>query len=99
MLWAFLIPQTSRAYSTTASWRPRQRPRKGMLFSRAYLIARILPSTPVLPNPPGTMIPSASSRAERLPWSFSNCLESIHWICGVLWLCQAACFMASMTET
>ena len=32
---------------------PKQIPRKGILFSLAYLIAAILPSVPLLPNPPG----------------------------------------------
>ena len=38
---------------------PRQIPKNGILFSLAYFIARILPSIPRIPNPPGTTIPSA----------------------------------------
>ena len=34
-----------------------------MLFSRAYLMQAILPSVPRAPKPPGTMMPSAPSRA------------------------------------
>ena len=50
-------PQTLRANSTTASWKPRHMPRKGMCFSRAHLIASIMPSVPRIPKPPGTSIP------------------------------------------
>ena len=32
---------------------PKQIPRKGILFSLAYLMAEILPSVPLLPKPPG----------------------------------------------
>ena len=44
--------------SMAASCMPKQIPKYGILFSRAYLIAKILPSEPLLPNPPGTSIPS-----------------------------------------
>ena len=36
---------------------PKQIPKKGIFFSLAYLIAAILPSVPLLPNPPGINIP------------------------------------------
>ena len=55
-------PHTLRANSTAASCIPKQIPKNGTLFSRAYLIVVILPSTPRSPNPPGTRIPSASLR-------------------------------------
>ena len=55
------MPHTLRANSITADCMPRHRPRYGILFSRAYWIVRILPSTPREPNPPGTMIPSTPS--------------------------------------
>ena len=53
-------PSTLRAYSITVHCIPRQMPRKGILCSRAYLIAAILPSTPLDPKPPGTKMPSIS---------------------------------------
>ena len=58
VLLASVRPATWRAYSTTASCMPRQMPRNGTLFSRANWIARILPSTPRLPKPPGTRMAS-----------------------------------------
>ena len=56
--WAPVRPQTWRANSTTAICIPRQMPRKGTLFSRAYRMAAIFPSTPRLPKPPGTRTPA-----------------------------------------
>ncbi len=63
--WAPVMPHTFRANSTTASCIPRQMPRKGILFSRAYRMASILPSMPRFPKPPGTKMPwtPASSRS------------------------------------
>ncbi|WVZ03798.1 hypothetical protein V8G54_024604 [Vigna mungo] len=43
----------------TAICIPKQMPRNGTLFSRAYFAARIFPCTPLSPNPPGTRIPLA----------------------------------------
>ena len=60
ILWASRKPTTSRANSTIDNCIPRQRPRNGILFSLAYLIAAILPSIPRLPKPPGTRIPETS---------------------------------------
>jgi hypothetical protein len=48
-----------RANSITAICMPKQMPRYGMLFSRAYFAARIFPWTPLSPKPPGTNTPSA----------------------------------------
>ena len=50
--------RTWRANSMTAICIPRQRPRYGTPFSRAYCAARILPSMPRAPKPPGTRMPS-----------------------------------------
>ena len=41
---------------------PRQIPKYGMLFSLAYLQAKIIPSIPLSPNPPGTKTASAFLR-------------------------------------
>ena len=52
-----------------------------MLFSRAYLIAKILPSTPRSPKPPGTRIPlQPANTSERSTSSFSNVSELTHLI-------------------
>ena len=47
------IPRTPRAYSITASWNPKQSPRNGTRFSRAWVMARIFPSNPPAPEAPG----------------------------------------------
>mmetsp|Transcript_3289 Transcript_3289/g.12721 ORF Transcript_3289/g.12721 Transcript_3289/m.12721 type:complete len:282 (+) Transcript_3289:477-1322(+) len=52
-------PRTFRAYSITIHCIPRQIPRYGTLFSRAYLAAIIFPSVPRPPKPPGTKMPCA----------------------------------------
>ena len=56
-----VMPATWRANSATATCSPRQRPKKGTPFSRAYFTDMILPSMPRTPKPPGTRMPSASS--------------------------------------
>lgn len=56
-LFASCNPKTFRAYSITAICRPKQIPKKGILFSRAYFATLILPSVPRDPKPPGTKIP------------------------------------------
>ena len=56
------MPQTLRAHSTTASWKPRQIPRYGTFCSRAHLTASIIPSVPRSPKPPGTRIPLVEIR-------------------------------------
>ncbi len=62
-------PSTSRANSMTAICRPRQMPKKGIFRSRAWRTARILPSVPRTPKPPGTRMASTASSAERSPSS------------------------------
>ena len=54
---AFLIFNTFRENSITASCNPRQIPKKGTLFKRAYFIAFSFPVMPLSPKPPGTIIP------------------------------------------
>lgn len=48
---------TYLANSITATCRPRQIPKNGLRFSRHHLHASILPSTPLVPKPPGTITP------------------------------------------
>ena len=52
-------PITFLANSMTAVCIPRQMPRYGTLFSLANCAARIFPSMPRFPKPPGTSMPSA----------------------------------------
>ena len=59
-------PQTWRANSDTATCMPRQMPRYGIRCSRATRHARILPSEPRDPKPPGTRTPSTESSRPRL---------------------------------
>ena len=54
-------PTTWRANSETATCIPRQMPRYGICASRATRQARILPSQPREPKPPGTSTPSTCS--------------------------------------
>ena len=55
---AFSILQTFLANSITANCIPKQSPKNGILFFRQNSIVFIFPSTPLLPNPPGTIIPA-----------------------------------------
>ena len=61
------MPATWRANSATAICMPRQMPRYGTPFSRAYLAAWILPSMPRSPKPPGIRIPSHCSSSSTDP--------------------------------
>ncbi len=59
-------PTTWRANSETATCMPRQMPRYGMRRSRATWHARILPSQPREPKPPGTSTPSTLSSSSAV---------------------------------
>ena len=56
------MPARLRAASITAICMPKQMPKYGTLRSRANCAARILPSAPRSPKPPGTRMPWTSSR-------------------------------------
>ena len=56
------MPQRLRAASTTAICMPKQIPKYGTCRSRANCAARILPSAPRWPKPPGTRMPLTCSR-------------------------------------
>ena len=88
---------TSLANSTIESCIPRQRPRNGILFSLAYLIACILPSIPRSPNPPGTRIPDTSERISDT-LSAVTVSESTHFIVTSHELATPPCLSASTTE-
>jgi len=62
--------QTFLANSMTAHCKPRQIPKKGILFSLTYLIAAIFPSIPREPKPGPTSIPS-------IPWRISAMFSSV----------------------
>ena len=66
------MPARSLATSMTMHCRPRQRPRTGILCSRAYLMAPILPSMPRTPKPPGMRIPSTPSSWPAASSGFSQ---------------------------
>ena len=53
--------QPLRANSMQAVCMPRQIPKYGTFFSRAYRIAISMPSIPRFPKPPGTRMPSYPS--------------------------------------
>ena len=59
---ASLMPTRLRAASRHAICMPKQMPKYGTLRSRANLAARILPSEPRSPKPPGTRMPLTPSR-------------------------------------
>ena len=71
------MPQTWRANSITAHCMPRQIPRNGIFFSRAYWATRIFPSMPRLPNPGHIKMPVASSKWRPIP-SRSTSSASTH---------------------
>lgn len=77
---ASFIPQTFLANSMVASCIPKHKPKNGIFFTLAYSIALIMPSTPLLPNPPGTMIPFVFLNILDKSVSFSNASESIQLI-------------------
>jgi hypothetical protein len=62
------MPQTLRAYSMTATWKPRQMPRNGTRFDRAHAAALIMPSVPRLPKPPGMRMPVAEQTECHASW-------------------------------
>ena len=71
-VFASLRPSTFLANSITVQCIPKQMPRNGILFSLAYWTAIILPSTPLVPKPPGTMIPSMPANAFSTPVSSTS---------------------------
>ena len=83
-------PKTSLAYSTTAICIPKQIPKNGTLFSLAYFIVWILPSIPLLPNPPGTTIPSYFCRTSFafslvIFSEFTNSTLTFTWFANPAW--------------
>mmetsp|Transcript_38821 Transcript_38821/g.95980 ORF Transcript_38821/g.95980 Transcript_38821/m.95980 type:complete len:305 (+) Transcript_38821:515-1429(+) len=79
-------PSTFRAYSITATWKPRQMPKYGTPFSRAYCAARIFPSTPRSPNPPGTKMPSLAF----------SCAHAVMYLAGSVFSCSTSRSCASI---
>ena len=79
-LCASLQPTTWRANSMTAICMPRQMPRYGTSCSRAYCAARIMPSMPRSPKPPGTSTPPQPPSTSPT-FSAISVSESTHSIC------------------
>ena len=90
-------PSTFRANSIVAICIPRHIPRNGIPFSLAYFVARIFPSVPLCPNPPGTNIPSAW---DNLSSTVSGVISplSVHKISTLLSVSIPACLKASATD-
>ena len=63
---------TFLANSITANCMPKQMPKYGILFSRAYFIALIFPSVPRTPKPPGIKIASIFFNASVPVFSISS---------------------------
>src|SRR5699024_9235060 len=95
--WASVKPTTLRANSTAASCIPKQTPKKGVCSSRAYWIASILPSIPLVPKPPGTTIPSTSDNSLCID-SLSDVSELIQRIDISASKENPACFNDSMRD-
>ena len=74
------IPAMLRAASITMHCNPKQRPRVGILFSRAYLSAPSFPSIPRTPKPPGTQIASTSPRLAAASLSVAQLSLGTHLI-------------------
>ena len=82
----------------TATCMPRQMPRYGIPRSRATRQARILPSHPREPKPPGTSTPSTSLERRRPPpRSDMSSASTQRTLTRQPW-CTPACFSASCTE-
>jgi hypothetical protein len=64
--------KTCLANSIAIIWEPRQIPKYGFCVSLAYWQVMIMPSTHLLPNPPGKQIPSISSRTAVPFFSISS---------------------------
>ena len=61
-----MILLTDLANSMTEICMPKQIPKYGTLFSRAYFAANIIPPTPRSPNPPGTSTHEAFCREKSI---------------------------------
>ena len=90
-------PQTWRANSETATCMPRQIPRYGISRSRATWQARIFPSQPREPKPPGTSTPSTCS-SSRAASSYDMCSASTQRTRTRAPWWTPACLSASCTE-
>ena len=80
-----IVHLTAMGYARARSrtWKPRQTPKYGFLFSRHHFAQAIFPSTPRSPNPPGTRIPSApltiAHDAMYLELSFEIGIQNGEW--------------------
>src|SRR5581483_4094442 len=90
-------PTTCRANSDTATCMPRQMPRYGICRSRATWQARIFPSQPRDPKPPGTSTPSTVSSSSAVS-SYDMSSASTHCTWTAQPCASPPCFSASWTE-
>ena len=90
-------PTTWRANSETATCMPRQMPRYGIPCSRATRQARIFPSQPREPKPPGTSTPSTFSSSRRASSSDMPSASTQRTLTWQPWW-MPACLSASCTE-
>ncbi len=90
-------PSTCRANSETATCIPRQMPRYGIRRSRATRQARIFPSQPREPKPPGTSTPSTCSSSRVASSSDMPSASTQRTRTRQPWWAPA-CFSASCTD-
>ena len=91
------MPARERAASITAICMPKQMPKYGTLRSRAKRAARILPSAPRWPKPPGTRMPWMPSR-NGAGSSLSKTSLSIQSRLTFTWLAMPPWCSASMSD-
>ena len=91
------MPASERAASMQAICMPKQMPKYGTLRSRANLAARILPSEPRSPKPPGTRMPCTFSR-NGAGSSFSKISDSIQSSLTRTLLAMPPCDSASISD-
>src|SRR4029450_11203210 len=91
-------PAMLRATSITMHCRPRQSPKIGIWFSRAYRMAPTLPSTPRIPNPPGMTTPSTSLSTLAAPSRVWQSSDGTQRITTLAWFANPPARSASQTE-
>ena len=91
-------PHAFLANSITDNCIPKHNPKNGILFFLQYSIAIIFPSIPLLPKPPGMIIPSNFFSSFKDSKFFSKFSDESQVIFAFLWKKKAACFTASITD-
>uniref|UniRef100_A0A0A9BZQ6 Uncharacterized protein n=1 Tax=Arundo donax TaxID=35708 RepID=A0A0A9BZQ6_ARUDO len=100
-------PKTCLDISITEICMPKQIPRYGTLFSRAYFAANTIPEIPRSPNPPGIKMHAEPLRvSQAFAWASgavvavasSRSEAAIHWIDGFNEQATLACRRAFTTD-